>query len=496
MNWNSLRQWFRKAANFFFVPKLRQMYLMGIFAVLLSLMTYAWYLSFGKQNQLSITTTYYDQLATSFQHGRLWLEESPSPTLLALPYPYSHKERKDANASFPWDITFYGGRFFLYWGPVPAIVLAGVKFIFPPLIGDQYLVFAFSAGILIFSTLLIIDIWHRFFQQVPISLVLLCVLLAAFANPITYMLGRSEIYEAAITGGQFFLIGELYFTFSAIEKTPVSKRRLMLASIFLVCATGSRTTLMIPAVFLIAMTFLWIIANDKGLKKLPNSGSQLIALGLPLGLGMLGLGWYNWARFGSVLETGFRYQLTDLDLNRLYNMTFSQSYILPNLQNYLFNPLKIISAFPFIVPEKGQSLLALRAGTPNIYDAEIITGIIFSLPFVLFAIIPVASIFSSAVKRFIKKEKKASSRDDKLFLWITVCLIGTSFIPFAVLLFFFYAIMRYQADFTPSLVLLSVLGFWQAYYYLRHNSLARYLFVFFSLCLAILSITIGLLLAI
>ncbi len=62
--------------------------------------------------------------------------------------------------------------------------------------------------------------------------------------------------------------------------------------------------------------------------------ASMVALIVPLLLWGAGLAWYNYARFGNILETGHRFQLTGGALPANYNDIVSISYILPNLYNF------------------------------------------------------------------------------------------------------------------------------------------------------------------
>ena len=46
-----------------------------------------------------------------------------------------------------WDASLYGGHYYLYWGPVPALLLAGWKTLFRvhARVGDQFVVFALAS---------------------------------------------------------------------------------------------------------------------------------------------------------------------------------------------------------------------------------------------------------------------------------------------------------------------------------------------------------------
>jgi hypothetical protein len=70
-------------------------------------------------------TRYYDRQADAFLAGSLSLLEKPPAELLALANPYDYHNRE--GLGYLWDASLYRGKYYLYWGPVPALVAAGVK---------------------------------------------------------------------------------------------------------------------------------------------------------------------------------------------------------------------------------------------------------------------------------------------------------------------------------------------------------------------------------
>ena len=74
---------------------------------------------------------YYPSLAEGFLHGQLSMYETIPPKLAALADPWSPEERGKVDAWALWDASYLNGRYYLYFGPVPAIptvllrVLAG-----------------------------------------------------------------------------------------------------------------------------------------------------------------------------------------------------------------------------------------------------------------------------------------------------------------------------------------------------------------------------------
>jgi len=475
-----------------------QIYPLAGLVIVFSLIVYTWFISAGSWTNWPTVTQNYDRLATSFLHGRTWLDRQPSPALLAMPDPYDYAARKAAKVSFIWDTSLYKGKFYLYWEPLPAIILAAIKFVFPHTIGDQYLLFGFLAGLLMFETLFILKLRRQYYEDIPTWVVLICILLSALVYPIPEMLKHPAIYEAAIAGGQFFLIGGLYFAWSALEKKTSDYINLMLAGIFWVCAIGSRATLLIPVAFLIFMTFVMIANHDGKSIKDPTVFSKFMMMLLPVGLGGLGLAWYNWVRFGSIFETGIRYQLTIVNFYKDHDQSFSWLYMVPNLWNYILNPAAVQSTFPFLIAQNGQSRSFIAMAKPGIFQSDVITGLLFSVPFLLFSLITVSKLLPTTSPRGSMQHSSAvETPAGKLLTWISISLAGIGILSLITALFFFFSIARYLADITPSLLLFSMLGLWQGYHLLKQRYAGRnpYLFLVLFMCLAVPSILVSLLLA-
>ena len=192
------------------------------FSMLLVIIVYVWLISFGSWFNWPATSNYYDQLATAFEHRSLSIETKPSRALLALPDPYDPSAR--AGINYPKDFSLYNGKYYLYFGPVPALILATVKSMGVNNLGDQDIVFAFVSGIFIFQSLLILKIWRRFFQKVPLWIILACILFGGLVSPFTWILTQARVYEAAASSGQFFFLAGFYFVISALEQKSATKK--------------------------------------------------------------------------------------------------------------------------------------------------------------------------------------------------------------------------------------------------------------------------------
>lgn len=449
------------------------------------LVLYVWFISAGKWTTWPKTSIYdyYGSLAKAFLQGHLYLEDQPNPELLALPDPYRIGARKEI--PYIWDASLFNERYYLYWGPAPALVILPVQAILGRrTVPDLYLVFAFVCGLYLILCALILRVWGRHFTDLPPWTLTLGLVLGGLAPPLTWMLNRPEVYEAAISAGQFFLLAGLLLSYAGFSGERPAACRLALASACWGLAIGSRNSEAIPVAFLLLVSIGALVALRREARTVPSLRGPLAALILPVGFAGISLLWYNWARFGSVLEFGYRYQLTLLQSPKHYGNLFSTAYVLPNLANYFFNSFTLNGIFPFIRPQYGSEF-ATNASVPAIYFSEAVTGLLFSFPFMLLA---VAGAIAPLLREGAGAQAMATAQEQRSLIWLRIALIGLFLLELVTLLFFFFATERYLAEVVPSLTLLSLLGFWKMYQRLSLRAHARLAFSVVSISLALLSI--------
>ncbi len=463
-----------------------------IFPLLLAV--YAFLITGGQWATWPEASRYYDQLASAFGEGHLDLGITAPSTFAGLPDPYDPQAwagnpEVKAFVDQVWDASFYNGKFYLYFGPAPALLLWLVKRVYQPPLGDQFLVFGFVGGLALFTELLLLRLARRFYAIVPAALVLLGVVVAGLAAPLPWMLSNAAIYEAAIAAGQFFLIAGLYAAFVALDRDTPAPGQLALAGGLWTLAVGSRLAAVIPVAFLTFMTMLWILRRV-GRTDAPKTIVQnAVALALPLACGAVALSWYNWARFGSIFETGQRFQLTFTNLHASYSQAFSFSYVLPNLWFYLFNPISLQAKFPFFGLAYRSLPSALDVSNLPLYHLEDIAGAALTVPFLLFAAVAVVG---TRLGRGPRRSGASNDPPAEALAWIRLCLIGSSLLSFLALLAYFYVAMRFQADFIPAAVILAALGLWEGYLSVQEKSAARRIYIAVACLLAAISILMSL----
>ena len=415
--------------------------------------------------------------------------------MLALHDPYDPTARHNNSIAYPIDFSLYEGNYYLYFGPVPALFLLVVKFLNSSTIEDRYLVFVFVSGMLLFQSLLILKLWKRFFQNISIWMLSLCILFCGLISPIPWVLTEARVYEAASTAGQFFFLAGLYFAVTALDRESISIGQSLIAGISWAFAIGSRLTQIVPIGFMVFMVAIWVFRTYSQAKTFSKAISPLIALCLSLILGLAVLGWYNWARFNSVFESGLYYQLAEPFLQKYSRVLFSAQYLLPNLYNYLAMRPEISTSFPFLQSTQGDGAIKFSfTHLPPIYHEGVLTGILLSTPFALFAAIPV--LFFPRRKKGTK-DRVGSDHDHGacLFNWLIISLLGSFLFGFAPIVIFFFVETRYTADFMPSLVLLSIMGFFQGYGLMTRKLVIAKIYSAIGIILMVISIIISILLA-
>ena len=450
-------------------------------ALLIVIAIYLWFISISHGS----TSNYYALLGKSFREGELSLPLRPDPALLALSDPYDPAAREGIKA--PLDLSLYKGKFYLYWGPAPALFLAIIEPLFSGKISDGYLLFVFVCGSFLSQFLLITHLWERFFPEIPKWIVILSIFVAGCISPTLWLLSQPKIYETAIAGGQFFFIAGLFLAFTALDYPTPSSWRLVLAGIFWGLAVGTRSVLVFPVVFMTLMMMYWLYRIYH--PSWPKFVTGFVPLGVPLIVGAVAFAWYNWARFDSVSETGFTYALAGPYLQKHLNELFLPTYVFQNLYNYLLNPSALKGQFPFFSPVRGkiEAILPWQV-LPEIYSAQAITGILWAASFTMFAVISASIVFRKNQTSYSNENLKTIS-----LYWITIGLIGSFLIAFTSLLTFFWAAMRYTVDFMPTLTLLSIIGFWHGYKSLFQSPSKRKIYVILGVILAGISIITGVL---
>lgn len=411
-------------------------------AIFLILTVYAlWYVSAGMFPEFPYAKNAYVDLGQSFLQGQLSLLEEPDPRLLALDDPYDPVQR---DMPYRWDASYYNGKYYLYWGPVPAAIFAfveGVTHIAPP--GSLMAVLSYI-GIAFSLLVLWLRLWVMFFRDAPVISTGLFLVFSLVNLPMLFLLGRPDIYETSIIAGQFFLVFGLLSWVLYVTGSGKSIW-LLLAGLGWGLAIGSRYNLGISVMIYLACALGWLRRKGQGL----GLWRRIFSLCFPVSLCLFGLGLYNFLRFDDIFEIGFRYQLSIPDVHR---DTFSLSYFLSNFYVYLLYPMTTSKAFPFII-----ATLPMSAS----FD-EIVAGLLPSVPGMWLTTLVIPLLLSKRTTTMQQPIKGITSM---------ITLGGVS--QFLFLMTFFFGAMRYMADFYLAFVIMTSILIWQLDEALRAKRILR-----------------------
>jgi hypothetical protein len=407
---------------------------------------YLYFVSAGGMKNWPVYGDYLDRQADAFRSGHLYLALAPAPQLLKAVDPY------DSVNSRYWalDLSYYHGRYYTYWGPVPALIQAAAKAILgiEKSIGDQY-IGLFSACLATWAGALIIErMARRLFGTPSRALVALSILAFAFANPMLHNVSTAGTYQSAILAAQGWLMPGILAAFDAVwyAGTPRARRwRFLAAGVCWALAAACRVTVLPSVAVLIGVTALAEGWTDP--HRWLRSISNALWLGLPVALSGIALLIYNKLRFDHYFEFGLSLQLSGYPRIR-----FETKYWLPNLYSYIYRHFVVSCRFPYIYQEWWSRNDTFPEGfpVPSDYNTdEPVIGWLRAVPLTWLG--GFAFLLGPRPRGF-------RFRQARVYLWCLISFTAVASLSGLTAIGVYAATMRYLSDVTPGLVLLALLG--------------------------------------
>ena len=322
-------------AFYFLVP--RRLPFLAAIAIVLA--AYTFFATHGKWHFHSRTwdlpggrpaDAYYASLAEGFLRGQLSMAHQPGAELMAMPNPYDYEARAAGNVHYLWDASYFNGRYYLYFSPLPALVFyMPFRVVYGKYPGDQLAGAVFAAWAFVLAALFV----RRALPdraEMPLLVVLL-----GLGNVVPFIMVFSRTYEVATLCGMAMSATWAWSLLRYLESPATS--RLLWMSIWLGLAIAARPNLgvLIPVMFL-------AIAN---LRKIALASIPLAIIGGALLA-------YNYARFHDPFEFGHRYQLTYFSMaeHRVCGVHDAPEAVrlISNARLYVFTPPDFTREFPFV----------------------------------------------------------------------------------------------------------------------------------------------------
>lgn len=441
--------------------------------VLLSF-TIAYYARLCTLNNLVFATPFHRMLADALSIGQYHLIPLPSQEVLSLADPYAPE-----NVNVPGrigDAVLFNGKYYLYFGPIPAIILIMADWLFQTKSDNSFLMIFFLSLFALMIFLIIYQIWRRKYPDIPWFVPLLCLATIIWSFPLLWLVGRPAVYESAIIGGQAFLVAGLYLLIVNFNGQRVSAILLLGASCAFGLSIGSRWNLILPIFFLSLFVFLWLLMSTLDLRlKVQLSASFL----MPLLLLAIVYGLYNYHRFGSPLEFGYKYTLVGRGRNPANPLS------LANIKNnlilyFLMPPADLSIKYPFVtfagVSDQVSDVYKVYGVTPDPergYDFfAYFCSVFWVAPLSIAGLFTVLGWTKDLIGRLVKSPfalKNWLTNDMDVNLSFLALLFLASLLT---MLLYAGTENRYHMDYFPSLGLLASVTFLNVFPLIRKSTLS------------------------
>ena len=394
---------------------------------------------------------YAHKFVDAISNGQISLLDEPSEELKQMENPYDETARRANNVGILWDVAYYNGNYFVYFGILPILtLLLPFKAITGDYIDAQTAVLIYSIIAVILMVRLIKLIFRKWFKEVPFKMMILTIISVIMGSLLIWLCRRPDMYELVISAGICFAILGILLILKCIEKEKVNYIYLTCGCIAMALSVACRPTQLFASIVILPILLKIVVDN---IKQKQNILKSILAIVLPYGVVGISLMIYNYVRFENILEFGTSYQIT---INDMGNLPYRIMTIPVGLLNYFFTLPQTSTFFPFVVTTEEVI---------NFYgyyvDSQMAGGLLILNPVILALL-------------FIPKVKKHISKD--LFIFI-VSLLVSSFVIVIAEIIIAGSTQRYAADFAWMLVLAGMLVILAIYNIIKNQTFRKYMFM-------------------
>lgn len=390
---------------------------------------------------------YYNLLLKAFKAHNLYITDDKNFPLLKDPNiyeKYGNYAMQDNSMLSLLDTSLYKGKIYLYFGITPVLLFyCPFNFITNLYLTDKILVYVLSCLIFLISLFLIKKLSESIIniKEIPSNIIILSIFVVGLCNYIPFLLIRSFIYEVAITTAIFLLLFACCLFYYYVNSQNLLRQNVLnLCLSFALClAVGARPhyVLFIPVFF-----FLIVESKYKESKNIKYTVYSALLFLIPCLIFGTVIALYNYFRFDSVFEFGWKYQLNDL---KQYDYVLSLKDSLLAIKHNLFQ-------FPNI---DGSTIFSLVKTEGHRIGNEFIVGVIWSFPFVLLLL-------------FVPKFLLDVFKKNKTIFYITILFLFVICVNFFVTSFI-GMVGRYSFEYISFAVILSMI----LLYYLYNETKSR-----------------------
>ncbi len=286
----------------------------------------------------------YQELADALAKGQVYLDSMPSKELVEAPNPYDTIYLQANNIFYQFDYAYFKGRYYVYFGIVPVLLLYLPCLLITGHQLPNYLAFFCFYSLFVISVFALLrEIVKRWFQTIPFLAYLAVGCLFAMNANYLFLLGRPDLYNVPIMAANAFTMVGIFCWLKALDKDCSSPLWLAAGSFAMALVVGCR-----PQMFLfsfLAIPIFWKRNAKERIIFAKGTRKRTIAFTLPYFIIAMILMYYNAARFGSVFDFGATYSLTSNDMTK---RGFNISRLLIGFFTFFLQPPLIEARFPFL----------------------------------------------------------------------------------------------------------------------------------------------------
>jgi len=282
-------------------------------------------------------------LVDALLNGRTHLDYGEPSKMLNTERPYDTdwliKNGYARDVDWMWDWAWYKGKFYCYFGVVPAVIL----YVPYKIITGNYL--SNHAGVFLFvsiSIVLLAALWRfcvkRYMPDMRFVFYLLSFLTLFFAIGIYAILRNPYVYTIVQSAGFMFVVAGILLLLKSVKDENVNRLNLFFACLCFALIAGCRPNMIFVSV--LVPVVLWRYRSWK----------LLLFVMIPYMIGAVPLCVYNYVRFDSVFEFGAKYNQTAFGMTAygLLNPIGKVIRMFESAAYYLFYPNRYSLHFPFV----------------------------------------------------------------------------------------------------------------------------------------------------
>ena len=273
------------------------------------------------------------------------------------PYDYAARRKAHfiASEDFLWDYAYFEGKYYVYFGALPVLLIYLPYYAITGTHIDNYIV-AFILAILSIISIgyLLYVICKKWFKDMNLGLYMLTFILMFFSAGTVFAAKRPDLYTIPIIMGIFLATLGVALIIDASESKKFKKTKLAIGSALMASVALSRPQFLIATVLFLPLYFDYFFKDKKEFKK--GRYKEFLAIIIPyLIIASITMG-YNYARFGSPFDFGANYNLTTNDMTHR-GFVFARWPI--GILYYLFIPCNMTITFPYV---EGMKLVSNYIG--------------------------------------------------------------------------------------------------------------------------------------